>query len=82
MNGVSNRDRPSDVDPEIARAEEEIARARESVAESLVALERQVARTFNWREWIRSSPYVAVAGAFAVGALLGSRFGVGRRKRR
>jgi ElaB/YqjD/DUF883 family membrane-anchored ribosome-binding protein len=78
------RDRmPADeVDPEIVFAEAEIARAREAVAQSITALEQEIARAFDWREWIRRGPYVAVAGAFAVGALLGSILGSGRHKHR
>jgi ElaB/YqjD/DUF883 family membrane-anchored ribosome-binding protein len=74
---------PADeVDPEIVFAEAEIARAREAVAQSITALEQEIARAFDWREWIRRGPYVAVAGAFAVGALLGSILGSGRHKHR
>ena len=59
-------------DPEIARAEAEIARAREAVTAKLMALQRELTRTFEWREWIRERPMVAVAAAFGVGVLLGS----------
>lgn len=78
---TSGPDGPDARDPEIARAEAEIAKARESVAESITALQREISRTFDWRDWIRRSPILAVAAAFAFGALLGSR-GAVRRKRR
>lgn len=68
-------------DPEIARAEAEIARARESVVQSITALQREISRTLDWRDWVRRRPILAVAAAFAVGALVGSRGG-GHRKRR
>lgn len=58
-------------DPEIVRAEAEIARTREKVALSVVALQREISRTLDWREWIRQRPVVAVALAFGAGALLG-----------
>ncbi|MGD0835467.1 MAG: hypothetical protein ABSB49_02355 [Polyangia bacterium] len=74
-------DKPDGLDPEIVRAEAEIERARESVAESLSALQREISRTLDWRGWIRRRPIIAVAAAFAVGALLGSA-GASRRKRR
>ena len=59
-------------DPEIARAEADIARAREAVTAKLMALQRELTHTFEWREWIRERPMVALAAAFGVGALLGS----------
>jgi ElaB/YqjD/DUF883 family membrane-anchored ribosome-binding protein len=71
-----------EIDPEIVFAEAEIARAREAVTQSITALEHEIARAFDWREWMRRRPYLAVAGAFAVGALLGSIFGSGHRKHR
>ncbi len=58
-------------DPEIVRAEAEIARTRETVAESVLALQKEISRTLDWREWIRQRPVLAVALAFGAGALLG-----------
>jgi len=58
-------------DPEILRAEAEIARTREAVALSVMALQREISRTFDWREWVRRRPVLAVAMAFGAGALLG-----------
>jgi hypothetical protein len=60
-------------DPELLRAEAEIARTRARVAGSLVALRREMARRVDWREWVRLHPLSFVAGAFLLGALLGSR---------
>ena len=82
MTGPRDKLAPDDVDPEILFAEAEIARAREAVAESITALEREISRTLDWREWMRRRQYLAVAGAFAVGALLGSLLGFGRDKPR
>jgi hypothetical protein len=59
-------------DPEIQRAEAEIARTRETVALSVMALQREISRTLDWREWVRQRPVLAVALAFGAGALLGS----------
>jgi|WetSurMetagenome_2_1015567.scaffolds.fasta_scaffold544666_3 hypothetical protein len=59
-------------DPEILRAEADIARTRETVTQSVMALQREISRTLDWREWIRRRPVLAVALAFSVGALLGS----------
>lgn len=70
-----------DVSPDILRAEADIEKARESVAQSILALERELSRAFDWREWIRRRPILAVAGAFMVGAFLGSLGGSGRKHR-
>jgi hypothetical protein len=68
-------------DPEIVRAEAEIARTRESVADSVLALQKEISRTLDWREWIRQRPVLAVALAFGAGALLGGwRPGFRRRR--
>lgn len=58
-------------DPEIVRAEAEIARTRETVAESVMALQREISRTLDWRQRVRQRPMLAVALAFGAGALLG-----------
>jgi hypothetical protein len=58
-------------DPEIVRAEAAIARTREEVALSVVALQREISRALDWREWVGQRPLLAVALAFGAGALLG-----------
>lgn len=69
-------------DPEIVRAEAEIARARDEVASSVAALQQEISRTLDWRDWIGRRPILAVALAFGVGALLGGwRPGFQRRSR-
>jgi hypothetical protein len=59
-------------DPEIVRAEAEIAQTREKVALSVMALQREITRKLDWREWVRQRPVIAVALAFGAGALLGT----------
>ena len=61
----------NDRDPEIMLAKVEIARTREVVATSVLALQREIARAFDWREWVGRRPVTAVILAFAVGGLLG-----------
>jgi hypothetical protein len=59
-------------DPEIVRAEADIARTREAVTRKVMALQQEISRTFEWSEWIRQRPLLAVVLAFGAGALLGS----------
>jgi hypothetical protein len=58
-------------DPEILRAEAEIARTRETVTLSVMALQQEISRKLDWRQWVRQRPVLAVALAFGAGALLG-----------
>lgn len=62
---------PNDRDPEILRAEAEIARTREAVTESVMALQQEISRAFDWRQWVGRCPAQAVLAAFGVGVLLG-----------
>ena len=82
MSNGGSRGRSGPADPEIVRAQADVELARESVTKTMLALERQLASTFDWREWVRQRPYLAVAAAFAVGAFLGSGPSFCRRMRR
>lgn len=57
----------------LARAAGELERAREKFVLSMGAVERRVARTLDWREWMRRRPGLVLSLAFAVGAILGRR---------
>ncbi|MES1204472.1 MAG: hypothetical protein ABUS79_00920 [Pseudomonadota bacterium] len=60
-------------DARFADAEAEIAETRERLALSVTALEREISRAVDWREWIRRRPVASVALAFGVGWFLGRR---------
>jgi len=68
---AAKHDRNGVRDPEILRAEAEIARTREVVALSVAALQKEISRTLDWREWIHRRPLLTLALAFGAGALLG-----------
>ena len=58
-------------DPEIVRAEADIARTRAVVTRKVMALQQELSRTLEWREWVRRRPLLALALAFGAGAWLG-----------
>jgi hypothetical protein len=68
---------PSEQDVEgdagVARAVAELAEARDKFSLSMSALERGVARSFDWRAWVGRKPGTALALAFGLGLLLGRR---------
>jgi ElaB/YqjD/DUF883 family membrane-anchored ribosome-binding protein len=57
----------------LARAEADIHRTREKVALSVTALQRELARSLDWRQWVGRKPFLAVGLAFGLGLLLGRR---------
>jgi ElaB/YqjD/DUF883 family membrane-anchored ribosome-binding protein len=58
-------------------ARAEIARTRDEVALSVVALQRELAETADWRTWVARKPILSLALAFGVGFAIGHR---GRRR--
>jgi len=68
-NGQSNGER----DASFSRAEAEIAETRERLALSVMALEQEITRAVDWREWIRRRPGPALGLAFGLGWLIGRR---------
>jgi len=54
----------------LVQAKAELARTRESVALSMSALEGEIARTLDWREWVRRRPAMTLALAVGLGILL------------
>lgn len=71
--GHNNRQPIAVRDPAFSRVEAEIVETRERVAQSMMALEREIARAVDWREWIRRRPVRALAVAFAVGWFCGRK---------
>jgi hypothetical protein len=66
-------DRDTDTGLELAQAAAELALARDRATLSLGALEREVTRSFDWREWVRRKPGTTLVMAFGFGFLLGRR---------
>jgi hypothetical protein len=61
----------------LARAEADIHRTREKVALSVTALQREITRGLDWRQWIARKSVLALGLAFGLGLLLGQH---GRRE--
>lgn len=57
--------------PEALKAE--LERAREQIVSSAAALREEVAMTTHWRQWVRRRPGLFLAGAVALGFLIGYR---------
>jgi len=68
---LKNGHAPASSQALVRLAEAEIAETRERVAASVIALEQELSRALDWREWIRRRPERALALAFGVGWLLG-----------
>ena len=65
----AEHDRQSDA--AVTRAVAELEDARDKFSLSMIALERGVARSFDWRTWVGRKPGTALALAFGLGILLG-----------
>ncbi len=70
MNDLKSERRPPRT-PEQVRAD--IERARQQIESSVVGLRQQLAIGTDWRKWVRERPGLFVAGAFALGFVLGNR---------
>lgn len=51
----------------------EIERTREEIAQSIVALRDSVTDAADWKTWVRRNPLPFLAGAFAIGLIIGFR---------
>jgi hypothetical protein len=61
-------------DTTLADARAEIARTRDEVALSVVELQRELARTADWRTWVARKPILSLSLAFGFGFALGHRW--------
>jgi hypothetical protein len=57
----------------LARAEADIHRTREKVALTVTALQREITRSVDWRQWVARKPALTLGLAFGLGLLLGRR---------
>jgi ElaB/YqjD/DUF883 family membrane-anchored ribosome-binding protein len=58
---------------DLMRATAELERSQDQLVLSIGALKQEITRTFDWREWVRRRPGVALALAFGVGLILGRK---------
>ncbi len=69
MRSDAKQENPGD----LVRAGVDLDHAREKFVLSMTAVEREVTRLLDWREWVRRRPVAALAVAFALGALIGRK---------
>ncbi len=63
----------SNPEAELMSAVQELARARQRLGTSARALDHEITRALDWREWVRRKPVKMLCVAFALGALLAWR---------
>ena len=66
-------DKVEAMDAELACADAELDHIRDQFVVSMGALEREITRTLDWREWVRRRPGTAFCLAFGLGIFLGRR---------
>jgi hypothetical protein len=64
-------DRGVEGDAALEETEAEIERTRERLSASLGALREEISDLADWRSWVESRPLPFLAGAFALGFLVG-----------
>jgi hypothetical protein len=55
------------------RAGEELDQVRDEFVVSMTALECEITRTLDWREWVRRKPAMVLCLAFGIGFFVGRR---------
>jgi hypothetical protein len=58
-------------DAELAQAGAELDQARDKIIVSMTALECEITRTLDWREWVRRKPAIVLCLAFSLGLFVG-----------
>jgi hypothetical protein len=66
-------ERARKADAAVVQAVADLAIARDRFSVSMGALEREVARRFDWRAWVARKPVMALGLAFGLGMFLGRR---------
>lgn len=66
-------DKVGAMNAEVACADAELDHRRDQFVASMGALEREVTRTLDWREWVRRRPGTAFCLAFGLGIFLARR---------
>jgi len=60
-------------DAELVRAGAELDQVRDEFVVSMTALECEIKRTLDWREWVRHKPAMVLCLAFGLGFFVGRR---------
>jgi hypothetical protein len=66
-------DTTTEVNSALAHASMQLEHTREQFVVSMGALEAEVARSLDWRQWVRRKPGLVVCLAFGLGLFLGHR---------
>jgi hypothetical protein len=61
------------MDSELTRACADLDHSRDQFVVSMGALEREITRTLDWRNWVRRRPSIALGLIFGFGLFLGWR---------
>jgi hypothetical protein len=64
-------DEQQEADHEVTRASAALDHTRDQFVASMGALEHEITRTLDWREWVRRKPGMALTLAFGLGLFLG-----------
>jgi len=66
-------DKQQEAEHEVTCASAELDHTRDQFVASMGALEHEITRALDWREWVRRRVGIALALSFGLGLLLGRR---------